>query len=231
MRLIKLFEAFKREDYERAFNHIKSLLDKDSSKEDIIRYIDNFNGDVAKELDNIRLIIDRTAREFNSHFTDNIYYNRKTKLVKKRSDGDGWTGWGYSSWKKGDLVEDHTYDYVKYYIFPERNDSGGGRRDQREAIHFLESQKAQYNRSIEKVSHLDITRIKFFCDRFFEILDWVIETGPTKSTIIHRTDISDEQKRTKIEELNDFDMDNEVEEITKISSRVGVEVRNLIDTI
>jgi hypothetical protein len=78
MRLIKLFESFKREDYERAFNHIKSLLDKDSSKEDIIRYIDNFNGDVAKELDNIRLIIDRTAREFNSHFTDTIYYNRKT---------------------------------------------------------------------------------------------------------------------------------------------------------
>jgi hypothetical protein len=230
MRLIKLFEAFKREDYERAFNHIKSLLDKDSSKEDIIRYIDNFNGDVAKELDNIRLIIDRTAREFNGHFTDNIYYNRKTKLVKKRSDGAGWTGQRVASWKKGDLVEDHTSDYVKYYIFPERNDSGG-RRDKSVAKNFLESQKAQYNRSIEKVSHLDITRIKFFCDRFFEILDWVVETGPTKSTISHRTDISDEAKRTKIEELNDFDMDNEVEEITKIARRVGIEVKNPIDTI
>jgi hypothetical protein len=41
MKIIKLFEAFKKEDYTKAFNHIKSLLDKDTSKEDIIKYDTN----------------------------------------------------------------------------------------------------------------------------------------------------------------------------------------------
>ena len=58
------------------------------------------------------------------------------------------------------------------------------------------------------MSHLNITRIKFFCDRFFEIMDWIIETGPTKHEISKSVD-SDEEKRVQFEELNDFDMDND----------------------
>lgn len=50
MKIIKLFEAFKKEDYSKAFNHIKSLLNNDTPKEDIIKYIDAFTGDVASEV-------------------------------------------------------------------------------------------------------------------------------------------------------------------------------------
>ena len=66
MKIIKLFEAFSQEQYKKAFSHIKSLLDKDTPKEDIVKFIDAFTGDVAKDLDNLRLIIERTQREFNA---------------------------------------------------------------------------------------------------------------------------------------------------------------------
>ncbi len=232
MKLIKLFEAFKKEDYTRAFNHIKSLLNSDSPKEDIIKYIDNFTGDVAKELDNIRLIIDRTAREFNMYYTSYLFYNRKTKKSLKRKAGSDYIG----SWNAGDIVSRDTFDTVRYYTFPEKDDRSSTyytnpKKDQSTARSFVEGQKHLYNISIEKLSHLDIRRMKFFCDRFFEIMDWVVETGPTKYEIIRTDGLSEEQKKYQIEELNDFDMDNEYEEVDKIAKRVGVEVKNLINTL
>ena len=80
------------------------------------------------------------------------------------------------------------------------------------------------------MSHLNITRIKFFCDRFFEIFDWVVETGPTKHEI-SKSVSSDEEKRVQFEELNDFDMDNEYEEINKITNRVKGEIQILLNTL
>jgi len=87
-----------------------------------------------------------------------------------------------------------------------------------------------YQSLIGKLSHLNITRVKFFCDRFFEIMDWIIETGPVKYEI-SRSNASDEQKKTQFEELNDFDMDNEYEEINKITNRVKGEIQILINTL
>jgi hypothetical protein len=118
MKVIKLFEAFKKEDYTKAFNHIKSLLNSDNSKEDIIKYIDAFTGDVAKELDNLRLIIERTQREFNTTYLHYHFYNRGTKTSRKRTDGSDYNG----SWKAGDMVTRDTYNSVRYYMFPERHD-------------------------------------------------------------------------------------------------------------
>ena len=228
MKNIKLFEAFSQEQYKKAFNHIKSLLNSETSKEDIIKYIDAFTGDVAKELDNLRLIIERTQREFNTRYLQYHFYNRKTKTMKKRTDGSDYNG----SWKAGDVVSRDTFDTARYYMFPERHDVRyeHQRSDQSTARSFLESQKNQYNITIEKLSHLNITRIKFFCDRFFEIMDWVIETGPVKYEI-SRSGSSDEQKKAQFEELNDFDMDNEYEEINKITNRVKVEIQNLLNTL
>jgi hypothetical protein len=229
---IKLFEAFSQEQYKKAFSHIKSLLDKDAPKEDIVKFIDAFTGDVAKDLDNLRLIIERTQREFNNGYLHYHFYNRKTKTSRKRTDGSDYNG----SWKAGDVVSRDTFDTTKYYMFPQRDDStsrhqyGHNRRDQQTAREFFESQKSQYNTLIKKLSHLNITRVKFFCDRFFEILNWVVETGPTKYEI-SRSNMSDEQKRTAFEELNDFDMDNENEEVNKIVNRVKNEIQNLISTI
>ena len=81
-----------------------------------------------------------------------------------------------------------------------------------------------------QLSHLNITRIKFFCDRFFEIMDWIVETGPVKHEI-SKSGSSDEQKRVQFEELNDFDMDNEYEEINKITNRVKGEIQILLNTL
>ena len=227
MKSIKLFEAFSQEQYKRTFSHIKSLLDKDTPKEDIVKFIDAFTGDVAKDLDNLRLIIERTQREFNNGYLHYHFYNRKTKTSRKRTDGSDYHG----SWKAGDIVSRDTFDHAKYYMFPERDSPGRvQRRDQQTAREFLESQKSQYNILIEKLSHLNITRVKFFCDRFFEILNWVVETGPTKYQI-DRSNMSDEQKRTAFEELNDFDMDNEHEEVGKIVTRVKAEIQNLVSSI
>jgi hypothetical protein len=229
MKIIKLFEAFKKEDYTKAFNHIKSLLNSNNSKEDIIKYIDAFTGDVAKELDNLRLIIERTQREFNSRYLHYHFFNRGTKTSRKRTDG-----WDYKgTWKAGDMVTRDTYNSVRYYMFPERDTNTRyehQRTDQSTARSFLESQKNQYIILIEKLSHLNITRIKFFCDKFFEIMDWIIETGPTKHEISKSVD-SDEEKRVQFEELNDFDMDNEYEEINKITNRVKGEIQILLNTL
>jgi hypothetical protein len=226
---IKLFEAFSQEQYKKAFSHIKSLLDKDAPKADIVKFIDSFTGDVAKDLDNLRLIIERTQREFNNGYLHYHFYNRKTKTSKKRTDGSDYQG----SWKAGDVVSRDTFDTARYYMFPERDSQtryAHQKRDQQTAREFLESQKNQYNILIEKLSHLNITRVRFFCDRFFEIFDWIIETGPTKYEI-SRSNISDERKRVAFEELNDFDMDNEYEEVGKIVNRVKAEIQNLISTI
>ena len=229
MKIIKLFEAFKKEDYSKAFNHIKSLLNNDSPKEDIIKYIDAFTGDVAKDLDSLRLIIERTQREFNTYYLHYHFYNRKTKTMRKRTAGSDYTG----SWNAGDTVTRDTFDSVRYYMFQERDTStryAHQRRDQSTARSFLEGQKGMYQSLIEKLSHLNITRVKFFCDRFFEIMDWIIETGPVKYEI-SRSNASDEQKKTQFEELNDFDMDNEYEEINKITNRVKGEIQILINRI
>jgi hypothetical protein len=163
MKIIKLFEAFKKEDYSKAFNHITSLLNNDTPKKTSLR---------------------------------------------------------------------DTFDSVRYYMFPERHDVRyeHQRRDQSTARSFIESQKNQYNITIEKLSHLNITRIKFFCDRFFEIMDWIVETGPIKYEI-DRGESSDEQKRVQFEELNDFDMDNEYEEINKITNRVKGEIQILLNIL
>jgi hypothetical protein len=228
MKIIKLFEAFSQEQYKKAFSHIKSLLDKDTPKEDIVKFIDAFTGDVAKDLDNLRLIIERTQREFNSRYLHYHFFNRGIKTSRKRTDGSDYNG----SWKAGDMVTRATYNSVRYYMFPERHDVRyeHQRSDQSTARSFLESQKNQYNILIEKLSHLNITRVRFFCDRFFEIFDWVVETGPTKHEI-SKSVASDEEKRIQFEELNDFDMDNEYEEVGKIVNRVKAEIQNLISSI
>ena len=232
MKNIKLFEAFKKEDYTKAFNHIKSLLNSETNKEDIIKYIDAFNGDVAKEINNLRLIIERTQREFNTRYTHYHFYNRSTKTSRKRTDGSDHAG----SWKAGDTVKRDSYNMSRYYIFPKTTDVSFSNRnrdkhDQETARKFLELQKNQYQQIIGRISHLNITRIKFFCDRFFEIMDWVVETGPDKLIIKNSQDSDDEVKKTQLEELNEFDMENEYDEINKISKRVGVEIQNLINTL
>ena len=53
---------------------------------DIIKYIDAFTGDVAKELDSLRLIIERTQREFNTTYLHYHFYNRGTKTSRKRTN-------------------------------------------------------------------------------------------------------------------------------------------------
>lgn len=216
MNYIKIFEAFKQEEYKKAFTHIKSLVNNDAPKKDIIDFIDKFTSDLSKEIDNLRIIIERTAREFNLKYTSYHFFNRKRITSKKRKPGSDYSG----SWEAGEMVTRDKFDSVRYYMFDQ------GRQEQ--AKNFLSSQINQYNIIIKNLSHLDITRLKFFCDRFFEILEWCVETGPEKKRI-SSSNLTDEEKKSEMDRLIEFDMENEYDEINILVKRIKKEIATLLD--
>ena len=218
MEHIKLYEAFSEEFYKKAMNNIKDLVSKDTPKEDILKYISIFSGDNAESLDNIRLIIERTAREFNRYIRyvryREVIGHKTMKRAGKSIESSGRT----RHWKKGDTIPNEKYSIAKYYIFNSENHLSG----------FLERQKSEYDKLISSIN-METTRIKFFCDRFFEILKWCSETGYQKYQIWSSSDRN--QIKTQIEELNDFDMENEVEEIKKLTEYIKRDIMQLLGTI
>jgi hypothetical protein len=86
MNHLKLFEGYTKQQYTDAFNHIRKLVDSGESKDNILKYIDTFTGDDIKNLNEIRVIMDRVVRYFNNYSTY-LYYNKgTTNTLKERLD-------------------------------------------------------------------------------------------------------------------------------------------------
>lgn len=110
---------------------------------------------------------------------------------------------------------------LRYYAFSKDR--------QKEFAELVSNQKRQYLH-LKDIITIDISRITFFADRMFEILDWCVETGVSKMGILH-SHIDDNQKKTQLENLNDFDMENECDEITLLSTRIKADISTLVNSI
>lgn len=227
MNHLRLFEAFTQEQYNRAFNHIKSMLSSDASKEDILKYINSFTGTSTKQLNELRLAIQRVQRELNSRYSYGLSYNRKSKTSRKRKDG-----WDYQgTWKAGDLVTRDDFDYVTYYSFDNRRERNQNQGKQDSLRGLVEYNKNLYQQIIPQLTDKEVNLVKWLCDRFFEIVDWIVETGPKKWEIMHGDayyDRTPEEKKAAIEDLNDFDFENEYEEITSLATKITNQINKLI---
>ena len=226
MKHLRLFEAFTQEQYNKAFTHIKSMLTSDAPKEDILKYVDSFTGTSTKQLNELRLIIQRVQRELNSRYSYGLSYNKKSKTSRKRKDGSDWTG----DWKAGDFVTRDNFDWVRYYSFDSKK---GNRTQSKQDLlrSIVDHNKNLYQQIIPQLNDEEIELIKWLCDRFFEIVDWIVETGPQKWEIMHGGDWYDrtpEEKKAAIEDLNDFDFENECEEINSLSKKITTRINNLI---
>jgi hypothetical protein len=226
MKHLRLFEAFTQEQYNKAFTHIKSMLTSDAPKEDILKYVNSFTGTSTKQLNELRLTIQRVQRELNSRYSHILSYNKKVKTSRKRKDGSDWSG----SRKAGDSVNRETFDYVRYYAFSSKK--GNRTQSSQDLLRsIVDHNKNLYQQIIPQLNDEEIELIKWLCDRFFEIVDWIVETGPQKWEIMHGGDWYDrtpEEKKAGIEDLNDFDFENECEEINSLSKKITTRINNLI---
>jgi hypothetical protein len=216
MNHLKLFEAFNKEYYTKALSQIRTMIDSDEDKSKLISYIDSLTTEDKKDLDNIRIIINRTTRCFNG-YSQYVFYNRKSKASKKRKAGSDYQG----SWEAGDRVNRDTYSVKKYIVVP----VGGIHW----ATDYLQSQKNQYTIIMSKLDSNDIhvNRLKLLCDRFFEILEWCIETSTKKSDLMSNYEMDEDSRKTAIENLSDWDFENEIDEITRLSKLIGLTVTKI----
>ena len=227
MNYVKLFEAYTIEDYQKALDKVRKLVQGGKNKEEILSVINKYYSDDAKELDNLRIIVDRIVKYY-SHFSYAISYNeRKLKTPKK-------TSWG---------TIDAEYKYKHFYLLQKGNDQNT--KNFISSINeFVESQKNQYNYIISSIKdRVDTKLIEFIFEKLFELIKWVNDTGVEKSKIwndgnvqraengIVRPRLSHEEIITKINTLNDFDFENEVEELKKLSILAKAQVKKAINSI
>lgn len=216
MNYLKLFEAFNKEYYTKALSQIRTMIDSGEDKSKLISYIDSLGTEDKKDLDSIRIIINRTTRYFNTH-SRYVFYNRKPKVSRKRKAGSDYHG----SWEAGERVERDTFSIKKYIVVPIPN--------KQYATEYLQSQKNQYVIAMSKLDSTDlhVKRLKLLCDRFFEILEWCIETSIKKMDIMSSNEMDEDSRKTAIEELNDWDFENEVDEIARLNKIITMTITKI----
>lgn len=212
MKHLKIYEAFSTEDYQKALAHIKTLVSSNKSKEEILQYLNTLSIDVAKDLDELRKIIDRIYKFYMNRQIGFPFEKGPGKLIRKRKAGVGYTSGfsDYKEWKAGDVIHQRDIGYVRFIINSTQDKL-------RESQNFLENQKTQTQKLLEKIPNttINIQRIKFIFDRIFEILDFCISTNEERIRI-NNSAISNELKFKQFDILNrDIDFENEVEELNK----------------
>lgn len=207
MNHLKLFEAYSSEDYQKALFKVKDMIRGKKSTDDILAFVNQYASDDAKQIDQLRIMLDRVSKTYNN-FSRYFFYNRRERIIKKRG--------------KEDEIKNE-YDYKIYFAFDE---------PQKKILDsFLQQEKNRYNHIINKIdSNIDLTMIKFVFEKLFELLDWVSETGIAKSKLASNQ-ITDEQTISKVEELNQLDFENEFEELKKLVRIGKVEIRKVINSI
>lgn len=207
---IKLFEAYSTEDYQKALSKVRDYIKSDKPKDEIISFINTYYSDSSKEIDKLRIMLDRIKKFYMDksnrlHLSSEDRMRDKDKSEKQRNN----------EW----------YSRKRYFLI--------NKDHEKRFINFLEGEKIKYNSIVKFAknsnSNINFDRLELIFDRMFEILEWVNATGIEKVIIdsTHQLDYS--EKKHRIEMMNDFDMDNEVDELEKII-RVGKkEVNRLIN--
>ena len=211
MKYLKIFEAYSIEDYQKALNSLKDMVKKNKPTEDILAFINVYYSDSAKNLNEIRIMLDRIERTY-AHYKNYVFYNRKTRRIRKR-------GGGYE--------DKDVSDYKQFYMFQAET--------KEILVSFLDNQKKIYDKNINEINDIDTKTIQFLINKLFEILEWVNETGVEKNRIktsryAGETPKSDEDILREIESLNDMDFENETEEVSKIIRRCKIQIKNAINS-
>ena len=225
--MILLFEASTTSQYKKAFKHIKSLIQSDTDKDKILHYINNIESDDVDNLNKLRIIIQRVAKTLLERYSHYHSYNAKDVTTRKRKDGSD-IGNG-TQWKAGDLVTRKKYDSIKYIAIHEDHIEY--------AKIFVKNNKDQYLYLINLIDKEKIKSIKFLCDYFFEVVEWSLEHAVEKHELMHPTFVytddhyrdTPEQIKTKLENINDMDFDNEVIEISKLNKKITKQIEKSIE--
>lgn len=217
--MILLFEAFTEEKYKKVFQHVKQLVLSGTDRDEILKYIDSVESNNIDSLNKIRLIIQRIIREMMNYTYPMIIDRQTIKPVKKRDSGYGYSHGQHISWNAGDIVSLDRDKFLKIIAFDKKYLIG--------LYSFLERNKEECEKIINEMDQDSIKTIKFLCDRFFEVLEWSIEHGPEKHEIIKGFE-NWQIKKSKIENINDMDFDNECDELSKVSNLITKQINKLI---
>jgi len=209
---IKLFEAYSGDDYQKALFKVKDMIRGKKSTDDILAFVNKYASDDAKQIDQLRVMLDRIFKMY-SNFSKYFFYNRKQKMVRK---------------KGGEYENKDTYDVKLYFAFE--------KQDKEKIIDpFLQQEKRRYDIIIDSINtSIDLKVIKFVFEKLFELLEWVGETGVDKHTISQNRFVSgmtEEDIISKIESLNNLDFDNECEELKKLVGIGKIQIRKAINSI
>lgn len=210
MDYIKLFEAYKEEDYQKMLIKLRDLVIKDSPKDDILYFISKYSNDISKNLDKVRIIVNRIYK----------YYSTFIQYIHLEEN-----------------------KYIRYFL-PYQSHQG---TDSDINKSFLPRKKDLYIKEfnlIKQNKNLNLEKIEYLLNRFFEILEWVNNTFEVRGEIYHnrfpvdysrdvdivRRDVyyKNRLKKTELENLNYFDMENEVEEIQNLRRKIEVELKKLM---
>lgn len=209
MKHIKLFEAYSADEYQKVLLKVKTLIQKDKSKDEILSFINKYASDDIKKLDGIRLIIDRINKNYTPKY---LFYNRREVTKGKRNP-----------------KTEVEYDHKLYFMF--------NREQQQGMRNFLNSQYDQYNTLINSIGDIDLKLIRFYMEKIFELLVWVNDTAPIKMDInntrgyLDNVD-SEDKKFKEIEALyKDKDFENEHEELKKLSARAKMQIKKISSSL
>jgi wyosine [tRNA(Phe)-imidazoG37] synthetase (radical SAM superfamily) len=67
MRYLQLFESYTEDEYRKVLSNVKTMVQNDRKKEDILTFISKYYSDNAKHLDKIRIIVNRIIKEYASY--------------------------------------------------------------------------------------------------------------------------------------------------------------------
>lgn len=217
---IKLFEAFSVDDYQKAISKVKTMLVNNKPNDEILSYINTLSVDSAKSLNKLRILSDRIVSN-HLRYLRSISYIKSSKTIKKRKDGSDWR---VGHWKAGDVVTIPIYDYKKYYMVDERYISS--------AYSFLQDCEKEYTTIISDVSDsIDTKSIQYLFGRLFEIMKWIIDNSGERILIRTNHDYDDVKKISKLEEFNKLDMENEVDELSRLNRVIKRQVSRSINSI